>query len=253
MNKLPVIKSRLLDALPSIRHGFYTRRGGISSGIYQSLNCGLGSRDTPDNVKQNRALVREHQGAEGLIALKQTHSTDVAFVEKPARFIGDGAITQTPDIALSVVTADCAPILFADKTQPLIAAAHAGWRGAVAGITDAVLKKMEALGADKKNIVAAIGPHIGLNAYEVGADMLEEARAHDKKAEAFFVPYKNKFRFDLGNYLKARLEQNLIEVEHLALCTFSTPDRFFSYRRSLNEKQADYGRQISIIFIAPHN
>jgi YfiH family protein len=245
MHRLPVIESPLLARLPHITHGFFTRQGGVSSGIYESLNCGLGSRDEEEKVKQNRSRVVAHLGADDLISGHQTHSTDVVFIDRPKSYQGDAAITKTRGCALGVLTADCAPILLADRDQPLIAALHAGWRGAVAGICDKAVQQLKQYGGNR--LVAAIGPAISLALYDVGQDMKSSCVEKDRASASFFTPHGDKFRFDLCAYLQARLEQQGVEVDALPECTLGQPDKFFSHRYNKQRNITDYGRQISAI------
>lgn len=246
-----IITIKALSKLPHINHGFFTRQDGVSGGIYKSLNCGTGSKDDLKKIKQNRNLVANALEARHLISGHQTHSTNIIFIDDIKKFNGDGAITKLHDVALGILTADCAPILFADKTKPIIAAAHAGWRGAVGGITDNVIKEMVNKGSLTKDIIAAIGPHISFAAYEVGEDMRDKANALDPNAREFFVKTPTKFRFNLGGYLKAKLEHFGVEVVLTGGCTLSQPESFFSYRQSLVRKTGDYGRQISAIVLRP--
>lgn len=250
MPKLPALQSELLSALPHVQHGFFTRQGGVSNGDYDSLNCGVGSNDEPEKIAENRKRIAAHfSPATQLAAAHQSHSTRVGQGNPDQPFDGDGIFTQGSNIALTILTADCAPLLLADKSKPIVCAVHAGWRGAVAGITDKALAEMRKGGAT--DIVAAIGPHIGCAAYEVQADMRDACLDADSTSADFFTPRTapGKWSFNLGGYLQNRLEQQAVQVDRLAPCTQSQPTKFFSYRTSQQQKQADYGRQASAILL----
>ena len=209
-------------------------------------NCGLGSGDAPAHIHENRRRICAALEAETLLTPRQTHSNIARYAAAAGEDItADALATDRARLALGIVSADCAPILLADRAKPIIAAAHAGWRGALSGISDAAVALMRRLGAE--DIVAAIGPHISAPAYQVGEDMRRAALAQDEASAAFFAPDPpDHFRFDLAGYLTRRLQRCGVEVEALALCTFSAPERFFSYRR----QGADYGRQISAIMLS---
>ena len=238
--------------LSGIAHGFFTREGGYSSGIFASLNCGLGSGDDVALVTQNRAKVAVSLNVEAshLVSAFQVHSADVAVVEAPfsERPKVDGLVTRKRGIALGVLTADCGPVLFADEKAQVIGACHAGWKGAVSGITDATVLAMERLGALRENIVAVLGPTISQSAYEVGPEFpkvfLEQDPAHQK----YFIPSLKfgHYMFDLPTYLSDRMKAfGLGQVHDLALCTYADEDRFYSYRRATHRGEKDYGRLIS--------
>ncbi len=248
-----------LSALPHIRHGFFTRQGGVSTGIYQSLNCGWRSGDHRENVAANRQRIADELDvpADRLITAHQVHSAKAVIADDPsaANTLCDGFVTTQRHLALGVLAADCAPILLADRTQYICAALHAGWRGAVAGISDAVVEQMQQCGA--KNIIAAIGPHISAAVYQTGQDMRDEACSCDSNAEKFFTPNddapnndSDHFYFDLGGYLAARLALRGVSTVSLGGCTLSAPERFFSYRASRAAGDAHYGRQLSAILLA---
>lgn len=241
-----------------VRHGFFSRQGGVSSGIYGSLNCGLGSRDEVESVKQNRARVAESLGVEphGLLSLYQIHSATAAIAEKPwdsARLPeADAVVTRTPGLAIAVLTADCAPVLFCDANARVIGAAHAGWRGALSGIVEATVAAMEELGAKRERIVAAIGPAISQKAYEVGADYVERFLAEEPASAGFFMTDESSGEphFDLAGYVAERLARTGVgAIAELGLCTYCDETRFFSYRRSQHHGEDDYGRQISAIVL----
>ena len=256
-----MIKADNLKALRHIRHGFFTRQGGVSKGIYQSLNCGWNSGDDRSDVAANRDLIAAQLGVEPghLITAHQTHSKDAVIIHKlPDEMItADGLITTQRHLALGVLAADCAPVLLADRRAPICGAFHAGWRGAVAGISDMAIEQMRKCGAAAADIIAAIGPHISAAVYQTGPDMRDEACALDSRAEKFFVPDEfsvsddvDRFYFDLGGYLEARLAACGVIVERVGGCTLSDPGRFFSYRASRVRGEASYGRQISAILLA---
>jgi polyphenol oxidase len=246
-----------LAALAGMRHGFFTRHGGVSQGDYASLNCGLGSRDDRAAVAENRARVARFLGAESLITAHQVHSATAVIVEKPWR-VGerpraDAIVTATPGIALGVLTADCAPVLFADPQAGVVGAAHAGWRGALAGVLEATLAAMEQLGASHARIEAAVGPCIAQPAYEVGFEFEHAFLAADGESARFFARpdglEASRPHFDLPGYARHRLARAGVPARTLAPCTYAEAEDFFSYRRSQARKEADYGRQISAIVL----
>ncbi len=239
-----------------IRHGFFSREGGHSSGLFASLNCGMGSGDDRVTVRKNRAIVAAALGVAEprLLTAHQHHSADAVTVTEvwpaEARPKADAMVTDVPEIALGVLTADCAPILFADREARVIGAAHAGWKGALAGVTGRTLAAMEALGATRARIVAVIGPTISQVAYEVGPEFPERYLEDDARNARFFKPSSRPHHamFDLPGYLAARLQaEGAGEVVNLAICTFGDETRFFSYRRATHRRERDYGRQISAI------
>ncbi len=250
-----MIEARLL-ALTGIRHGFFTRDGGVSGGFYASLNGGVGSRDAAGNVAENRARMAAALSVEParLLTAYQIHSPEVVVAETPwsgdARPRADAIVTRMRALAIGVTTADCGPLLFADPAAGVIGAAHAGWRGALAGIVEATVAAMERLGATRVNIRAAIGPMIRQSNYEVGPDLIARFAAADRASNRFFSPAARDGHalFDLGGYLAARLERAGIgAVEDLGLCTYADPARFFSYRRATHRAEADYGRHVNAI------
>ena len=244
------ITSEALDPLP---HGFFGRAGGSSSGIFAGLNCGHGSSDQREAVALNRARVAEAVDvpAEALVGVHQVHSADVVQVDEPAaeRPKADALVTATPGVALSILTADCAPVLFADPDANVVGAAHAGWRGAVGGVLEATVDAMEQLGAERGRINAVVGPTISQMSYEVGPDLFDDVSAHHDGAERFFSGGNgDRMHFDLPGFALWRLrEAGVGHAEWTRHCTYSDPDRFFSYRRSTHRKEADYGRLISVI------
>jgi YfiH family protein len=237
-------------------HGFFTRRGGVSQGAYASLNCSLSSQDSRENVLENRSRVARSLDADPvrLLGLTQVHSADVVTATE-AWAAGQGAkadamVTDRPDLALGIVTADCAPVLFADATGGIVGAAHAGWRGAVAGVLEATLAAMTALGAPLGSITAAIGPCIAQPSYEVGPDLRDAVLARAAADSAFFAPGQrpDRWQFDLAGYCAARLRA--AGVRHVIVTrvdTLAEEDRFFSHRRRTLAKAGPIGHQISVI------
>ena len=241
-------------SLEGVAHGFFTRRGGASSGIYAGLNCGGGSDDQRDAVALNRARVAAAMGVapEDLASVVQTHSADVVTVTGPMdapRPEADGMVTATPGVALTVLTADCEPVLFADGAAGVIGAAHAGWKGALGGVLEATVEAMVALGAARGRIVAVIGPTLGRTAYEVGPEFRDRFVEADPGNARYFLPGEgDRLMFDLPGYGLARLAAAGVgQAEWTGHCTYSDPVRFYSYRRSVHRKEADYGRLISVI------
>ena len=249
---LDVITHPLLD---SIRHGFFTRVGGASSGVFAGLNCGYGSSDQRDVVAINRARVASSMGVkdDALRGVHQVHSSEVYVVtglgtEKPK---ADAMVTAMPGAALSVLTADCQPVLFSDRRAGVIGAAHAGWKGAMDGVLEATIDAMVELGASREKISAVIGPTISQRAYEVGPEFFDRFHADDESSARFFASGTgDKMQFDLPGYGLHRLRSvGVAEAAWTGHCTYSDPARFFSYRRATHEKQADYGRLISTIVL----
>jgi YfiH family protein len=245
-------------ALSAVRHAFFTRQGGVSGGLYASLNGGIGSRDAAAHVAENRARMAAALDVEPrrLLTALQVHSPHVVVVEAPwppqSRPRGDAIVTRTPGLAIGVTTADCGPILLVDPAARVIGAAHAGWRGALAGIVEATVDAMQRLGAERQNIRAALGPMIRQRNYEVGPDLIAHFAAEDSAADRFFLPAARHGHalFDLAGYIAARLERaGIRHVEDLGLCTYADPARFFSYRRSTHRGEADYGRHLNAIVL----
>lgn len=235
------------------RHGFFTRKGGASSGIFAGLNCGAGSTDQADIVAINRARVAEAMevAPDHLVGVHQVHSADVVTVggPLPLRPRADAMVTATPGVALSVLTADCQPVLFADAAAGVIGAAHAGWRGSVDGVLEATVAAMEALGATRSRITAVIGPCISQRAYEVGPEFFDTFMAEDPQNGRFFANGSgDRMLFDLPAYGLSRLRAAGVgHAEWTRHCTYHDPERFYSYRRTTHAKEADYGRLISVI------
>ncbi|WP_417246893.1 peptidoglycan editing factor PgeF [Celeribacter sp.] len=242
------------DALKDVQHGFFTRKGGASSGVFDGLNCGFGSSDQADVVKINRARAAQALGlsAGDLCSAHQVHSADVVRVTGPQDSTPptcDALVTDQPDLALVILTADCQPVLFADAKAGVIGAAHAGWKGAIGGILEATIDEMEALGASRENITAIIGPSISQRAYEVGPEFLDDFLADSPDNARFFANGEgDRYQFDLPAFGLHRLRQAGVgHAEWTRHCTYSDPARFYSYRRSVHRKEADYGRLISMI------
>ena len=247
-----------LAALSGVRHGFFTRQGGVSTGVYASLNCGPGSRDDAANVSENRARVAEILGAEPsrLVTVFQKHSALAVTATKPWTDgkvpEADAIVTATPGLAIGVLTADCAPVLLCDDDARVIGAAHAGWRGALSGIIESTVEAMAKLSAKPDRIMAAIGPAISQEAYEVGADFMQQFVSEDPKSATFFITNDGtgEPHFDLPAYVAERLARAGIGViDDLGLCTYCEETRLFSYRRSQHHGEEDYGRQISAILL----
>lgn len=256
---LSPLQADTLSMLDGIRHGFFTRQGGTSRGLYASLNCGPGSKDDAVAVVENRARVAAHLGSvhDEVQTIYQVHSGDAIAVdrlqEREALPKADGLATRTRGLVIGVLTADCAPVLFADAEAGVVGAAHAGWRGAFGGVLEATVGAMEALGANRARIFAALGPAIGPKSYEVGSDFASQFEAADKSNARFFtIPRGGKSpHFDLPAYVLDRLGQlGLKGIERQSPCTYENELMFFSFRRATHRKEPDYGRQISAIVVA---
>jgi len=241
-----------------IAHGFFTRNGGVSSGLYGSLNIGLGSEDDRERVLQNRTRVATafDVSPDHLLSPYQIHSPDVITVKAPwqedADRKADALVTATPGLAIGVATADCGPVLFADPVASVVGAAHSGWKGAVSGILENTVAAMEAAGAQKDRICAVLGPTISQTSYEVGPEFYDRFVCEAASFAGFFRPSArdDHHLFDLPGFITAKLAAlGLGHVSTLHHCTYSEEDRFFSYRRTTHRKEPDYGRQISAIMI----
>jgi YfiH family protein len=253
---MTMLQSAALSALGGIRHAFFTRDGGVSDGIYASLNGGVGSDDAPAQVAENRARMAAALGVapDCLLTAHQIHSPDVVTIERPwapaERPRADAIVTRTSGLAIGVTTADCGPVLLADAAAGVIGAAHAGWRGAATGVLEATIAAMERCGADRARTVAALGPMIRQPNYEVGPEFVTRFTADDGANERFFrpSPRKDHALFDLPGYIAARLAgAGVRRVEDLGHCTYADAARFFSYRRSTHRAEKDYGRHINAI------
>jgi len=239
-----------------VRHAFFTRRGGVSTGIYHSLNCGLGSDDDPNAVRANRAraMAALDLPAEALVTCHQYHSAEVAVIDagalpaEPPKV--DALVTTSPDLALGIMTADCGPVLFADTMDKVVGAAHAGWRGALGGVLEATMDAMIDQGARADNIIAAIGPMIGPSSYEVGPEFPAPFLEQEAGNGTFFraAEREGHYLFDLPGYIGARLARlGLGDILRLDGDTYRDPANFFSYRRSTHRGEPDYGRMLSTI------
>jgi YfiH family protein len=251
-----MLQAASLSKLARIRHAFFTRSGGVSGGVYASLNGGTGSNDAPDKVAENRARMAAAVGVapERLLTAYQIHSPDVVIAERPwtqeNRPRADAIVTRTPALAIGVSTADCGPVLLADAEAGVIGAAHAGWRGALTGVIEAAIAAMERLGAERSRIAAALGPTIRQPNYEVGPEFVARFLAADADNARFFAPSPRAGHamFDLAGYIGTRLQRaGIAHVEDLGLCTYGEPARFFSYRRTTKLGEPDYGRHINAI------
>jgi YfiH family protein len=252
-----IFTSPLLAAAPGLRHAFFDRDGGVSTGIYAGLNGGLGSNDDPAHVVENRRRMAAEIGVapSHFLTAYQVHSPDVAVATQPweadARPKVDAMVTQVEGLALGVTAADCGPVLFADPKARVIGAAHAGWKGALSGVLESTIAAMEKLGADRADMIAAIGPLIRQPSYEVGAEFVERFVREDGEYALFFIPSARDGHamFDLGGFIRMRLERADIGlIDDTGVDTY--PDeRFFSYRRSVHRKEPDYGRHIHAIVL----
>ncbi len=245
-----------LDDLNGIRHAFFTRQGGLSDGLYTSLNAGLGSADVTETVVHNRAAMARHLGVEPerLVTPYQVHSPDVVAVD--GQWVGerpkaDGIVTTTRGLAVGIVTADCGPVLFADTQNGVVGAAHAGWKGALGGVMEATIDEMVRLGAQKSSISAVLGPTISQTNYEVGPDFPRPFVERDADAERYFEPSSKSghHMFDLHAYIVDRLIAAGVQASTLGVCTYADEERYFSYRRTTHRNEPDYGRQLSAICI----
>ncbi len=252
------LRSSLLDGIADagIRHGYFTRPGGVSGGLYGSLNTGTGSADNPDHVRENRRRVAEWMGVEPdlLLTAYQIHSPDVIVAREP--FSGerpkvDAIVTDRPGIAVGASSADCGPVLFADPQARVIGAAHAGWKGAFTGVLENTIATMETLGARRDNIVAVLGPSISAANYEVGPEFIERFVAADAANDRYFVPSgkPGHVLFDLNRYTVDRLTKAGVTADALYRCTYAEEELFFSYRRSTHRSEPDYGRHVSAIVL----
>ena len=254
------VQSQLLSGCSGIGHAFFTRDGGVSDGIYASLNGGVGSKDDVSHVAENRARMARALGVapDHFLSAYQIHSPQVVVAEAPwandARPKADAIVTKTPGLAIGVSTADCGPLLFADEEARVIGAAHAGWRGAFSGVIENTIGAMERLGADRSRIKASLGPLIRQPNYEVSQDFVDQFVRENAGHSRFFAPAERAGHamFDLPGFIAARLETSGVgEFQDIGLCTYADPDRFYSYRRSTHRAEPDYGRHINAIVLTP--
>ena len=256
------LKSDLLSRRSDVRHGFFTRRGGVSAGLYASLNCGPGSGDDAGCVAENRARVADSLGlgadASRLSTVAQIHGAEVVRLREPLPAgrhpRADALVTDAPGVAIGVLTADCVPVLFVDTESRAVAVAHAGWKGALAGVVEATVAAMESLGVPAGRIAACVGPCIQQRSYEVGAELRRGFVDADPANDAYFraSARAGHFLFDLSQYVAKRLSAaGVADVERIESDTYSDEYRFFSYRRATHRGEADYGRQVSAVALAP--
>lgn len=252
-----MIQAPSLCALANVRHAFFTREGGVSEGIYASLNGGLGSKDAPDRVRENRGRMAAALGVAPahLLTCHQIHSPRVVVAGAPwtreATPEADAVVTRKPGLAVGVLTADCGPLLFADGDAGVVGAAHSGWKGALGGVLEATIAAMETLGAKRTRIRVALGPLIRQENYEVGPEFVARFTADDAANAQYFAPSPKAGHamFDLPSYIAARLAQAGVGLEDLKLCTYADPARFFSYRRTTHRAEPDYGRHVNAIVL----
>src|ERR1700742_1697931 len=255
------LASPLLSAVPGLRHAYFTREGGVSKGIYESLNAGIGSSDDPAAVTENRRRMAEQIGVlpEHFLTLHQTHSPDVIIAADPsregwhngARPKADAIVTRTEGLAIGASAADCGPILLVDAGARVIGAAHAGWKGALTGVLESTIDAMVKLGAERNGVIAAIGPLIRQQSYEVGGEFVERFIEADAGNAPFFIPAARDGHamFDLGGFIRRRLENaGVLMIDDLGIDTYAD-ENFFSYRRSVHRKEPDYGRHIHAIVL----
>ncbi len=252
MTALPIVTSKLLE-VAGVRHAFFTRNGGVSEGIYGTLNVGLGSDDAPQSVRENRRRCAAHFGAEGLVTVYQAHTavaltTSGPWPDGPPQ--ADGVVTATAGLVCGALAADCAPVLFVDPQARIVAAAHAGWKGALSGIVEATVARMESLGARRDRLIAAVGPCIGPRSYEVGLEFLDRFRSEDPGFARFFAPglsLEKRF-FDLPGFVLGRLEAaGVASCEWVGRDTCAESEHFFSNRRAFKQGEPDFGRLLSAI------
>ena len=252
-----MIKSKKISEFKNIKHGFFNKKGGKSKGIYKSLNCGIGSSDTKKNVKNNLKIVckKINCSSRKLVLLNQIHSNKFHFIDKNFKFNkkklkGDALITNVKNIAIGVLTADCVPILIYDKNFKIISIIHAGWKGAYTGIIKKVIKFLINNGSNARDLIAVIGPSILQKNYEIQKDFKDKFLKKDKQNKIFFKLIKNKTYFSLNRYIYSQLKKlGVNNLEVINKDTFDQKNNFFSARRSIHNKENDYGRNISIIMI----
>ena len=252
-----MIKSQKLSSFTKIKHGFFNKKGGVSTGIYKSLNCGIGSKDKMINVERNLKIVKNkiNLKSKKIFLVKQIHSAKFVFLNyksniKTRSIVGDAIVSEIKGIPIAILTADCVPVLIYDKQKEMIAAIHAGWRGAYKGIVQKVIQFMIKKGCEPKNMIAAIGPAISKKNYEVKLGFKKKFIKKDKNNIKFFTTKKNKINFDLKAYVKNLIRSNSInKIDLIDIDTFDQKNNFFSARKSLKLKDDDYGRNISVIMI----
>jgi YfiH family protein len=253
------LASPLLSAIPGLRHAFFTRDGGVSDGVYASLNGGIGSSDDPANVAENRRRMAEQMGVtpEHFLSVHQTHSPDVVVASGPwqgsARPLADAIVTRSEGLAIGASAADCGPILLADPNARVIGAVHAGWKGALTGVVESTVEAMEKLGAERSGLVAAIGPLIRQHSYEVGSEFVERFVQADAENALFFIASAREGHamFDLAGFIRMRLENaGVLMIDDIGVDTYAD-ERFYSYRRSVHRKEPDYGRLVHAIALEP--
>ena len=253
-----MLQAKNLSALGGIRHAFFTREGGVSEGVYASLNAGIGSGDDPAKVAENRARMAKAVGvtSERFLTAYQIHSPEVVVAETPwsagARPRADAIVTRQPGLAIGVSTADCGPVLFADSQARVVGAAHAGWRGALSGVLEATIAAIERLGATRGRLVVAIGPMISQRNYEVGNEVVEQFTRADAENARFFAAGKpGHAQFDLPGFIASRLARaGIAPVEDLGVCTYADPRLFYSFRRATHRAEPDYGRHVNAIALS---
>jgi YfiH family protein len=254
MSALPVLTSPLLD-LAGVRHGFFTRRGGVSEGFYAELNVGLGSNDDPHAVMENRRRAAAHFGADEIVTAYQVHSATALVADGPwpaGPPQADAVVSATSGVVCGALAADCAPILLCDPQAGVVAAAHAGWKGALTGVAEAAVARMVSLGADRNRLRAAVGPCIGPKSYEVGVEFLERFTHFDSAYSRFFTrgAAPDKRMFDLPAFVLARLRAAGVEsCEWIGRDTCAESELFFSNRRAFKQREPDYGRLLSAIML----
>jgi polyphenol oxidase len=252
-----MIKSKKLSKFKCIEHAFFNRKGGKSTGIFKSLNCGLGSSDVKKNIIKNLKIVSNKikNKSQKIVLLNQIHSNKFHFINKNSKnsdnkLTGDALITNKRNTPIAVLTADCAPILMHDENKNIIAAIHAGWKGAYKGIIGKVVKFMIKKGCSPKNITAVIGPCISVNNYEVKQDFIKKFIQKDKKNKVFFNKIKGKDYFNLNRYIYSQIKRLKIKkIDIIKKDTFIAKNNFYSARRSISQNDGDYGRNISVIMI----
>jgi polyphenol oxidase len=253
------LHSSLLSAVPGLRHAFFTREGGVSKGIYASLNAGIGSKDKAADVAENRRRMAEAMGVAParFLTVHQTHSPHVVVATAPweggSRPLADAIVTRTEGLAIGATAADCGPILLVDPRARVIGAAHAGWKGALTGVLESAIDAMEKLGAERNGMIAAIGPLIRQQSYEVGGEFVERFIEADAENTLFFIPSARDGHsmFDLAGFIRRRLENaGVLMIDDLGIDTYAD-ENFFSYRRSTHRKEPDYGRHVHAIALEP--